>query len=524
MANPSNPAAGHAHQPRLVLERPDIDRGTGHEPGIRLDLLRWLAAVAGADGAITLAEYQALCSVAQQGASAHEMLTALKAIEQPKSGDSALASLRRGAKGLPEEARRSALEVAMPLLRLQGEAMPALVGSLASALAVMLTAAQQAACKVEPVPGLLQSTWLHPIRALKSLPLKTAVVETVRLTGDGTVNGRLGAYLEGSMPLVDIRSHMQAALAGLVDHQAQFEQQMSSAVAVDADAARRELELAEQLFKQVEQRLAIVEARIRADKEHFEEDFDEVLHDAGNAVELEMLDRLKTYDWTLKRVWESMGRTTFAKELERRVDRIAKRHERQLGLLKEDLRLFQDEYRLVHARIAQRTHHAKLQSLMPDLRIGTRVLNAVDSASEVTLGGGVIAGLGTGAAIYAFGSAVVLPVIAPIAPFAGAALLVAGALKWMMDSSARKGDEVRDKRQAFEKALSERLESMRESYFSQLDKCGEEFLTSAQVLVRPVLLEAQATRDLATIEARVARQVLENSRRSVRELHSQLQG
>jgi len=523
MIVPSTKATARISTGRLQLERPDVASSVGSEPGFRLDLLRWMTSVANADGAINVAEYQLLCDFAQEGGSAHEMLTVLRAVEQPRSGDAALAALSAAATALPEEVRRAVMERAMPLLRLQAEAMPGFVNALAAALDVPLTPSQRAACEAVEVksPPTLQTALLHPIRVLKGRTMRSATVDAFRLTGDGDVAGLYRAYLDGAVSFDDMQARMQPVLNRLASKYTEFEGQLSD-IAFDQEAARREVDAAEQLFAQVGQRLAIVEARICADKEQFDEEFDEVVHDAGNAVELEMLDRLKTDDWTLKRVWESMGRSTFAKELERRVDRIARRHERQLGLMKEALRLFQQEYKLVHARIAQRTHHSKLSSLMPELRKGTRLLNAVETAADATLGGGVVAGIGAGAAIYALGAAAVLPVIAPIAPFAGAALVVAGALKWMMDSPGRKGEEVHDKRQAFEKSLRERLTEMRASYFSQLDQTGDEFLASARVLVRPVLLEAQAARDLAAIEARVARQVLVNSRREVLELQRRL--
>lgn len=509
---------------RLQLERPDVASSVDDEPGFRLDLLRWMACVASADGAINVAEYQLLCEFAQEGGSAHEMLTVLRAVERPRSGEAALAALSAAATTLPEEVRRTVMERAMPLLRLQGEAMSGFASALAGALDVPLTPSQRADCEAVQArsPSTLQTALLHPIRVLKGRPLRSATAEAFRLTGDGDVAALYRAYLDGAVSVDDLQARLQPVLHRLASQYTEFEGRLSG-ITFDQEAATREVEAAEQLFDQVGQRLAIVEARIRADKEQFEEEFDEIVHDAGNAVELEMLDRLKTDDWTLQRVWESMGRSTFAKELERRVDRIARRHERQLGLLKEDLRLFQQEYELVHSRIAQRTHHSRLSALMPRLRAGTRVLNAVETAADVTLGGGVVAGIGAGAAIYALGAAAVLPVIAPVAPFAGAAIAVAGALKWMMDSPGRKGEEVRDKRRAFENALRERLTEMRASYFSQLDQTGQEFLASARVLVRPLLLEAQAARDLAAIEARVARQVLLNSRRELLELQRRLQ-
>lgn len=228
-----------------------------------------------------------------------------------------------------------------------------------------------------------------------------------------------------------------------------------------------------------------------------------------------MAHRLKTDQWTVARVWESMGRSTFAKELERRVDRLARRHEKQLQLMKEDLRLFQEEFTLVRASVIERRHHGQLRPLMPALRRTTKAMNAIETSAEATLGLGVLAGLGTGGAIYAFGTAAVLPVIAPIAPFAGGALLVAGAVKWLMDSDDRKDKELAHKRAAFERALRERLQEMRGSYFAQLDTLAREFADTANALVRPVVLEAEELARQAELQERVSRRVLANTRQAV---------
>lgn len=498
----------------LELSRPDVAECARTEPGYRLSLLRWLAAVASDDGAVSLAEYEQLCMLACEGGSALEMHTVLRAIEQPQAPQDAMAGLRAASTGLPEAARRQALQMSTPLLRLQGERATALARSLAEALQVSLPPDELAACEALAAPSMLQSVLRSPLRTMKSMALRSTADQAVRLTGASDLTRLWDNYLDGNQQLDAAQGRVRTALSALSDQLREFERRLQQTES-DQEAAKRAVDAAEQLHRQVSQRLAMVEARIHQEKEHFEEDFEEAIHDAGNAVELDMADRLKTDDWTLAKVWESMGRSTFAKELERRLDRLARRHERQLVLMKEDLRLFREDFQLVRASVLQRSHHTQLRGLMPVLRTGTRLLNTVEGAADVTLAGGVVAGIGTGAAIYALGSAVVLPFIAPVVPFAGAALLVAGVVKWMMDGPGRLDQEVQHKRKAFEAGLRLQMDAMRKSYFSQLDTVGDEFLTSAQVLVRPVMLEAQARLDLAALEQRVARQVIGHTRRSV---------
>jgi hypothetical protein len=515
------PPAAKTPAPTLVLERPDLEHSVRDEPAFRLHLLRWLIAVASADGHVNLAEYQVIRTLAEENGSALDLVTALRAIEQPVSPDAALAALRQVAGPLDGATRRQVLARALPLLRLQGSQALSLANALAAALDLSLSPAERATCEDVAGSASLQTALTSPLRTMQGRSLRAAAVETFRMTGDSQLTVVLDRYAAGEASLQDMQAGVAQALQRIDGQCRAFEQQLQ-APSVDDTDLQGAVDSAEQLFHQIGQRLAIVEARIESDKAQFNEEFEEVIHDAGNAVELEMLDRLKTDDWTLKKVWDSMGRSTFAKELERRVDRIARRHERQLQLMKEDLRLFQQEYRLVQSQVLERTHHTKLGTLMPGLRAGTRALNATEDLANATLASGVIAGLGTGAAIYALGTAVVLPVIAPIAPFAGGALLVAGAVKWMMDKPARMGEEVRDKRQALEQALRERLSEMRASYFEQLDRTGQEFLATARILARPVLLEAQARRELAAVERRVAESVVRRNRQAVGALLGQL--
>ncbi|MCC4118627.1 hypothetical protein LLG90_25030 [Aromatoleum toluclasticum] len=115
----------------------------------------------------------------------------------------------------------------------------------------------------------------------------------------------------------------------------------SKAIAREVDRYEEQLKLAEvaaawagafvstakDLHKQVLQRLAMVEARIHFERDTFAEDIDDAVHDAGNSVELEIQERLKTDKWKASEVWDRIARTTLAKELERRVDRMVLRRE-----------------------------------------------------------------------------------------------------------------------------------------------------------------------------------------------------
>ena len=224
----------------------------------------------------------------------------------------------------------------------------------------------------------------------------------------------------------------------------------------------------------------------------------------------------------MSKVWEGIGRSTFGKELERRVDRIVRRRESQLGLMKEDLRMFQQDLRISQSQILIRQHHTQFAKLMPRLRIGTRVMNSLEAAADTTLAGGAIATVGTASAAYALGTAVVFPVIAPVIPYVGVAIAVAGIFKWLTDSEGRKDSEIREKREAFEKELRKQLEAARESYFSQLDNLAQEYLASANAFITPTMLEAEAANKLKGLQVKVATKVLGEARKSIADLNASI--
>lgn len=178
-----------------------------------------------------------------------------------------------------------------------------------------------------------------------------------------------------------------------------------------------------------------------------------------------------------------------------------------MRLLKEDLRLFQEDMRLTRASVLQRRHHSRLAKMMPQLRLATRALNAIDSAANMTIGVGAASIAGAGAAAYLFGAAVVMPVIAPAAPFVGGALLVAGAFKWITDADRRRDGEIRHKREAFEKAFRAQLEEAQASFNQQLNVVRQEFVQTARQIVEPILVEADATERIAGLQVKMARRV-----------------
>ncbi len=298
---------------------------------------------------------------------------------------------------------------------------------------------------------------------------------------------------------------------------AEFEQQLSLAESAE-HPPKDFVDTVGALEKQVRQRLSMIDARIEFERRTFGEDVDDAVHDAGNAFELDLIDRLKTDKWKLAKVWESLGSSTFGKELKYRVDRIVSRREDLLRLLRDDLSLFQEDMRVSQTTILEKHHATHFAKAMPHLRVKTRIANAVDDTASVTLGASAFSLAGAGVATYMLGAAVVFPVIAPATPFVGGAMVLAGAIKWLQDPEGRKDGEIKDKRQRFEKELREQLAEAQKNFEFQLSEIALGFQRTAMIALEPMFLEAQAAERISAIQKASAKRVIEYSQASVSRL------
>ena len=144
-------------------------------------------------------------------------------------------------------------------------------------------------------------------------------------------------------------------------------------------------------------------------------------------------------------------------------------------------------------------------------------MNGAESAAEATLRVGLTA-LGTGAAVYFLGASAVIPLVAPVAPVVGGAVLVAGVIKWLMNPEERKNGEIGHQREKFETVFRAQLDTARQELTRQLDATSQQFHEAAERLVRPLILEAQAADRLAVLHLRIARKLNEHSQKALAEM------
>ena len=483
--------------------------------------LKAVAAIASSDGVLNVADFNALDDVvALLNDSALAQVVLLEYVEHPLPWKAAFLELENTSEGIGQATAETAFEAVRTLLSLQGTRSRELAKNFASALRYQLPPNE-----LDRFPADDQTIWnkvsIGSVRLLKGRKYADLANLCVRATGDVALAGAVLEFEQGILDKFELSQRMTAACVRATQEVSAFNQRIS-----DFEATREMssafLESAYALQQQVRQRLAISYARIAFERETFDEDIEEYIHDAGNAFEREVADRLGTDQWKRKVVWESIAKSTFGKELERRIHRIISRREESLRLIHEDLRLFQEEMTLSRTTLLKRVHHTQLAGSAPALRWSTRLKNSAESAADATLKLGGMTALGAGAAVYFLGASAVIPLMAPVAPFVGGALLVASVIKWMMNPEERKNGEIGHQREKFETVFRAQLNTTRQELTKQLDATSQQFHEAAERLVRPLILEAQAADRLAALHLKLARRLNEHSQKALAEMLASL--
>lgn len=483
--------------------------------------LRAVASIAASDGVLNIADFKALDNVfALLNDSALAQVVLLEYLERPAPWKEAFHALKAAAVGISGETSAAGFNAARELLLLQGLRSRELAEAFGTALQYHLNPIE-----LGEFPANENSLWdkvsRSSVRLVKGRQYANLADLCVQATGELALARAVLDCEEGHIDQSELVQRMNAAAAVADQEIADF----TSRIADFEQARALSGSFADSVIvlqKQVRQRLAIADARIAFERQSFSEDLEEYIVDAGNAFSRDVNERLNSDQWKRASVWESIAASAFGKELERRLDRIISRREDALRLIRQDLQLFREELVLSRTMIWKRMHHTQLAAAAPNLRWGTRIKNGVETAANTTLwlGGGLgVAGAG---AAYFLGAAAILPVVAPAMPIIGAVVVVAGAIKWLMNPADRKSSEVKHQRDQFEKAFRKQLDAARLELNRQLDATAQEFHAAAEQLVRPIVLEAQAADRLTNLRLKLARRLSEHTAKAIAKMRASI--
>lgn len=506
------------NQATLSAEALTIEKYLKQYPSFVTSYAKALGATANVDGVTSLTELSLLIDIARRTASPAVVGAVMfGAILDETDIDDALSELADTAVGLDVIQRESAFVGSLSLLALQGPKAKKVALKFAKALDVKPDFVE--------VPtatewGLFEDFIGEARRTFSRGDLADAMVECGRSLGHWGVIDHYQAYRRGEIT----HGQLFARVSALHDQMLAETNEGESTIEADVPVPLTLDSAAGQLRAQLQQRFLLLEERIRYEQQTFAHEVDYIVHDAGNAFERGMLDRLATDDWRKTQVWESIARTQFAEEAAHRIDRALKQREEGLRLLHEELRLFRSEIGIAQRVVFDREHHARFEALMPPLQLTARMLHRLDELAKATLGTGGVAVAGAGTAAYYLGTLTVFTTIAPALPYMGGALLAAGLVKWLLPpNERRKYAEIRDKRKALERVVRDKLEEAQTVHAAELERIYVGFCEAAPALLAPVALEAEALRHLPGMRKKLVKGAAARSRATLKRLKSRLE-
>lgn len=516
---------------RLAIR--DVEEVERAEGGFPAALLRALAAVAGKDGDMSTSEYACLVEAANamaEGSPDPSLPTAvaMRALSEPEGIDRALKALRDAAKDMDREARRSALDTALPLLRLQGDEAGELFGMFAKALDVRCGPEDagiappvrprgmldKAASSIGRLLGRREDERLAGMLAVAQAHGHAALAKAI---GDGIASGRTD--------VAELRGMCEELSARILRDVEELARQR------EALSQRREMvELLHQAtsanVRQVEQRLAAVIRRVEFQKRAFREDVRVFVEDASNEVELVMRERMRTDDWLDKDVWESFAKTQHGRAVQLRHGELKRRYEEQIELLKEELMQFREELVSTRSAFMASVDHKKFGRLVPPPSFGARFFGAADTVANRTLVATGLAAAGGAAAVAAgaIGVAALAPIAAPLGAVVFGPMAVAGLYKWMSDPERRKEKEMRAKRKAVEAGIEAMMAETLSAHDMVLDGIVDEFFAASERCLTPLVHVARRTLDVAALQDRWMERSARHTAESVRLLSGWVDG
>lgn len=286
---------------KKTILRPNLDQVVKGIPSVQVAFLRSLTAIAASDGTVNIAEYDQLAAIATKlDPSSFAAYIALRSIDEPDELKMSLSQLKRiSGTELESHECRVLFDLAVPLLVLQGDQSLRFANELSQALNLILSDWDTEKFQSCAAPTIWKTVTAHSMRRLKGKESIELARKCVRITGSPEVAKLILDYLEGGTELAELNTKVNDTLREFIVQLTQFGIFIQER-AVSDEQSRANQQTAELLLKQVNQRLALLEARVDLEKNEFEQEFDEVIHDAGNAFELEVHDRLKTSNRSLK--------------------------------------------------------------------------------------------------------------------------------------------------------------------------------------------------------------------------------
>lgn len=478
-----------------------------------------IAAIAGGDGVLTPREYAAGLCVADTVAGLSDdpavvRSLILRAFEvAPLRVEVVLKELAGSRAKLSEQARRPLLEALFPLLSTQGDQARPLARKIAEALELKNVEGlftPELPIESNGVRILLRRAGSAFSKTPNRLDLARDVLE---FTGDEA----LMRLLQTDRQVWD--QHIDQVLGQAF---VRLRETITSLQHASEDHAEK-LELAhslernaDNLERQFQARLRAIEKRILILGRHVREDIHELSESGGDEAELDLRRMSEKRGLLLRNDDRDVRERMISKSFARRHDKLKRRHDEQIQLLRDELAEYRDNFIEAAKETVAPISLADWRLVIPGATKGARVKDALDQGSTRTLALGAVAGAGTAGAM---GAGLIAPtvlagvIVAPVGLAVVGVVAAAGVWKLYANRGERLRNEQRARAAAIRTAAHLKTEVAFADVSAALDDVADEFRQVSLSRIVPIRHNAERIREMCTLQRELCRRISSDAQR-----------
>ena len=295
---------------------------------------------------------------------------------------------------------------------------------------------------------------------------------------------------------------LQATLAAL--HQAHEDHGDKLEVAHSLDRN------ADGLKRQFKARLRAVEKRVMVLRRHVKEDVEALSEDGGDEAEVDLRRMSERRGLLLRNDDRDVRERMVTKALARRHDKLKRRHDEQIQLLRDELSEYRDDFIEAARDAVAPISLAEWRLAIPGPTTGARVKDVLDQGATRTLAGGAVAAAGTAGAISAgwiAPAAVAGVVAAPVGMAMLGVVAAAGVWKLYANREERLRGEQRARAEAIRTAAHTKAAGAFSDVSAALDEVAEGFREVSLSRIAPLRHDAERIREICALQKELGRRI-----------------
>lgn len=496
------------------LQVPSIRKTDAEAAPVAATVGSLIASIAGSDGLLTPREYAAGLSVADAVAGLSDdpavvRSLILRALEVgPKPLEAVLKELTASRATLPDPARRPLLEALFPLLATQNDRARPVARKIADVL------------ELKNVEHILQ---------VSDLPIESSNMQSM-LRRAGNAFARSSSRLDVAQHILEFtgdellrqvlqsdRQERDQQLDAVLEHVfEQLHETLATLQAASNEHTER-LELAhslernaDELERQFKARLRAIEKRVLAMRRHVTEDIEELSESGGDEAEVDLRRMSEKRGILLRSDDRDARERLISKSFSRRHDRLKRRHDEQIKLLRDELAEYREDFTEAAKDTVAAVSLSEWRLTIPGATTSARVKDALDHGATRTLATGAVAAAGTAGAVgvgWIAPAAVAGVVAAPVGLAVLGVVAAAGAWKLYANREERLRSEQRARAEAIRTATLTKTQRAFSEVSTALDEVVEGFREVSLSRVIPIRQNVERIREMCALQRELSRRI-----------------